>query len=175
MRRPGLELANATLHNSFYFHKHENRIRDLDAVLMQMQCFIEALLTSRRSDLRMRIKDWGRAYINLGLMRHMRGEARRLPCGAATDSFYVSPWGEILACNGSAEPWAMGDLNTQSFEETWHSAQAEVVRQEVRNCRRNCWMTGTAVPAVRRTPWVPALWILKNKLRLAAGQPLDLR
>ncbi len=171
----GLEFGNAAMHNSFYFHKHDNRIDDLDAVLAQMQRFIRALLTSRRSSLRMRAKDWGRAYINFGLMRYMQGQARPLPCGAATDTFFVSPWGEILACNGSPEPWVMGDLRTQSFDEIWHSSQAAEVRARVAVCRRNCWMTGTAVPAMRRTPWVPAWWILKNKARLALGRQLDLR
>jgi len=39
----------------------------------------------------------------------------------------------------------------------------------VRNCDRGCWMTGTAVPAMRRHPWAPALWVLQNKLRLMRG------
>ncbi len=170
----GIEFGSATMHNSFYFHKHDNRIEDRDKVLREMDRFIQALLTSRRSTLRMRVKDWGRAYLNLGLRRYVEGGQRPLPCGAATDTFFVSPWGEILACNGSAEPWVMGDLKTQSFEEIWHSPQAEKVREKVRGCQRNCWMTGTAVPAMRRTPWVPAWWILKNKLRLTLGRELDL-
>lgn len=167
-----VEFGNATMHNSFYFHKHDNRIENLDKVVMEMQRFIRALLTSKRSNWGMRIKDWGRAYLNLGLLRYVQGKARPLPCGAATDTFFVSPWGEILACNGSAEPWVMGDLNTQSVEEIWHSQQAEEVRLEVRECTRNCWMTGTAVPSMRKALWVPVLWIIKNKIRMAMGKEI---
>jgi len=122
----------------------------------------------------MRAKDWGRAYLNLGLLRYIRGETRALPCGAATDTFFVSPWGEILACNGSAEPWVMGELKTQSFEEIWHSPQAETIRQKVKECQRNCWMTGTAVPAMRKAIWVPLLWIFKNKIRIALGKEINI-
>lgn len=169
-----LEFSNATMHNSFYFHKHDNRIQDTDRVSAVMRSFVRRLLTSPRSNWRRRMKDWGRAYINLGLLRYLRGETRSLQCGAGTDTFFVSPWGEILACNGSEEPWVLGDLNTQSFEEIWHGHQADAVRQKVRACRRNCWMTGTAVPAMRKKVWVPAVWILQNKARLVFGKHLDL-
>ena len=165
-----IEFGNATMHNSFYFHKDDNEIRDTQAVAAQMQRFIRTLLTSRRRNLRRRVKDWGRAYINLGILRYMQGQARSLHCGAARDTFFVSPWGEILACNGSAEPWVMGDLTSQSFEDIWNSPQAAAVRQLVRTCQRQCWMTGTAVPAMRRRPWVPLLWVLKNKARLLLGK-----
>ncbi len=93
-----------------------------------------------------------------------------MPCGAGTDCLQVSPQGLIEACNGSAEPWVMGDLRTQSFEEIWQSAQAESVRRKVRQCDRNCCMTGSVVPAIRRQVWVPAWWVLKNKARLALGR-----
>ncbi|MEW5803134.1 MAG: radical SAM protein [bacterium] len=166
----GIEFGNATMHNSFYFHKFDNKIEDVDKAAAQMRRFIHALLTSKRSSLRMRVKDWARAYLNLGTMRYMEGKARSLSCGAATDTFFVDPWGMIIACNGSAEPWVMGDLKTQSFDEIWHSTQAERVRQKVKECRRNCWMTGTAVPAMRKNIWVPLLWMLKSKAHLALGK-----
>jgi len=168
----GIEFGNATMHNSFYFHKFDNEIVDVDKTVAQMKCFIHALLTSRRSNLRMRVKDWARAYLNWGLMRYIEGKARQLSCGAATDTFFIDPWGMIIACNGSASPWVLGDLKTQSFDEIWRSPQAEEVRRKVKECRRNCWMTGTAVPAMRKNIWMPLSWITKNKLRLAFGKEL---
>lgn len=167
-----VEFGNATMHNSFYFHKHDNRIEDVAQVVEVMKRFIQALLTSSRTDWRLRVKDWGRAYLNLGLLRYIQGNGRSLPCGAATDTFFVSPYGEILACNGSEEPWVMGDLKRQSFSEIWDSPQAEEIRQKVRGCRRNCWMTGTAVPAMRKNLLVPLTWIIKNKIRLALGKDI---
>jgi len=79
-----------------------------------------------------------------------------LPCGAASDLFFLDPYGQVLACNGSAEPWTMGDLRKSSFNQIWNSREAHAVREKVRKCQRNCWMVGTAVPAMRRKPWVPA-------------------
>ena len=167
-----LELANAVVHNSFYFHKLDNEIANREEVEAAMVDFIERLLTSPRKNLKKKAKDWFRAYLNLGLLRHVQGRSRPLPCGAGTDTFFVDPWGKILACNGSLRPMVMGDLNTQSFEEIWHSEQADEVRRQVASCKQDCWMTGTAVPAMRGNPWKPLSWVLKNKIRLARGKPV---
>ena len=165
-----LEFSNSTMHNSFYFFKEDNKIEDLKMVTGEMKKFIEALLRSKRKNMKMRVKDWFRAYINRGLLDYMQGKARALRCGAATDTFFLDPHGYVLACNGSAEPWIMGDLKTADFDEIWNSEQADLVREKVKHCDRNCWMTGTAVPAMRKKIWVPMYWVLNNKLRLAFGQ-----
>lgn len=170
--RMGVEFATCAMHNSFYFHKHDNRIVDLAFVENQMKQFISALLQSKRKDLKLKIKDWGRAFINLGILRYMQGQTRPLPCGAATDLFFLDPYGQVLACNGSREPWIMGNLQEKGFDQIWNSEEAEAVRYKVKQCQRNCWMVGTAVPAMRRSPWVPLLWITKNKVRLARGQEI---
>jgi MoaA/NifB/PqqE/SkfB family radical SAM enzyme len=170
----GVEFANAVVHNSFYFHKCDNRIENVEEVEKAMVDFMTALLRSPRSGLRERVKDWFRAYLNLGLLRHVRGEDRPIPCGAGTDTFFLDPWGRVLACNGSPEPMVMGDLTAHSFEEIWHSEQADRVRRQVAACKEGCWMTGTAVPAMRRHPMTPLLWVLKNKIRLMQGKPITL-
>lgn len=170
----GVEFANAVVHNSFYFFKDDNRIENVEEVTEKMTEFIDALLRSPRKHLKSRVKDWFRGYLNMGLLNHVLGKQRPIPCGAATDTFFLDPWGRVLACNGSPEPWVMGDLKTQSFEEIWHSEQAERVREMVRNCKRNCWMTGTAVPAMRREIWKPAIWVLRNKVRQIMGKPIVL-
>ncbi len=166
-----VELANAVVHNSFYFFKSDNAITNAGEVDEAMCRFIEALLRSPRGNPRKRVKDWFRAYLNLGLLAHVRGQRRPIPCGAGTDTFFIDPWGRVLACNGSAEPWIMGDLRTQSFDEIWNGAKAAEIRALVASCGRNCWMTGTAVPAMRRAPLKPALWVMKNKLRILRGKP----
>jgi MoaA/NifB/PqqE/SkfB family radical SAM enzyme len=165
----GVEFAQATMHNSFYFHKEDNKIENLDMVSETMKEFMIRLLTSKRASLRMRVKDWFRAYINMGILRYMQGKVRTIPCGAATDFFFLDPWGKILACNGSGDPWVMGDLTLQDFDDIWHSEQADKVRQKVAECDRNCWMTGSAVPAMRNKIWLPIMWVLRNKMRLMWG------
>lgn len=169
-----VEFANAVVHNSFYFFKEDNRIENLEEFEGVMEQFIEALLRSPRSRLKKRVKDWFRAYLNLGLLGHVQGKDRPIPCNAGTDTFFLDPLGRVLACNGSPQPLVMGDLASQSFEEIWHGEQAERIRKMVCACRERCWMTGTAVPAMRRNPFKPARWVLKNKLRLMRGRPLCL-
>ena len=165
-----LEFSNSAMHNSFYFFKNDNKIEDLGLVTAEMTKFIEALLKSGRKNMRMRMKDWFRAYINLGLLNYMQGKTRPLPCGAGTDTFFLDPYGRILACNGSDEPFVMGDLKNMEFDEIWNSTLADSIREKVNNCTKNCWMTGTAVPAMRRRVWIPIFWVLNNKIRLALGR-----
>ena len=167
-----VEFSQSTMHNSFYFHKFDNRIEDIERVGTIMEEFIKRLLNSKRKNLKMRVKDWFRAYINMGLLRYIKGENRPIPCGAGTDSFFVDPRGRVLACNGSDEPWVMGDLKVQGFEEIWRSEQADQVRNLVKNCKKNCWMTGTSVPAMRSNLWIPFNWVLGNKLRTILNQKI---
>ncbi len=168
-----LEFSQSTMHNSFYFFKHDNKIENLNIIEEKMQIFIKDLLTSKRKNLKLKIKDWFRAYINAGLLRYMRGQERAIPCYAGIESFFVDPWGRVLACNGSAEPWIMGDLNVQKFPEIWNSKQAESIRELVKNCKRNCWMTGSSVPAMRRNIWKPFLWVVSQKMNLLMGKGIN--
>ncbi len=169
-----VEFANAVVHNSFYFHKKDNQIENVAEVEQAMQDFMAALLTSPRKKLKKRVKDWFRAYLNLGLLHHVQGKPRPIACGAGTDTFFLDPYGRILACNGSQEPYVMGDLTKNSFKEIWNSTLAEEVRKRVANCSQACWMTGTAVPAMRKKPWQPIKWVLTNKIRIARGKPIRL-
>ncbi|MGQ9846692.1 MAG: radical SAM/SPASM domain-containing protein [Bacteroidales bacterium] len=169
----GLEFSQSTMHNSFYFFKKDNKIENIEIVEEKMKQFVKILLSSKRKDLRLRIKDWFRAYINAGLLRYMKGKERAIPCYAGTESFFVDPWGRILACNGSEEPWFMGDLRAQEFEEIWFSEQANRVRNLVQNCQRNCWMTGSSVPAMRKNISEPLMWVLANKIRLMLKKEIN--
>jgi MoaA/NifB/PqqE/SkfB family radical SAM enzyme len=169
-----VEFSQSTMHNSFYFHKMDNKIENFGLIDKIMEDFITKLLQSKRKNMKLRIKDWFRAYINMGLLRYMKGQVRPIPCGAGTDSFFVDPWGKIITCNGSPEPWVMGNLKNQDFDEIWHSDQSENVRELVKKCKQNCWMTGTSVPAMRKKILVPIRWVLRNKLRLKLGKDIYL-
>lgn len=50
----GVEFGGSTMHNSFYFHKDDNYINDLDHTLKEMNRYIRMLLQSRRTNLRLR-------------------------------------------------------------------------------------------------------------------------
>jgi radical SAM protein with 4Fe4S-binding SPASM domain len=153
-----LEFATSVVHSSFYFHKEDNEIPEKEAVADAYRRLMRALLGSSRS------KNWFRAYYVMGIINRIYGQPRPLPCKMATIGFFVDPFGEVLPCNMLKEP--MGNLREQSFEEIWHGERAEHVRQLVRNCPEQCWMTGSASCAMREKVWIPALWVFKSKLEL---------
>lgn len=157
----GVEFATAAVHNSFYFHAYDNALTKRAEIVRNLDELIRDLLKSKRP------KNWYRAYFNRGLAEYVRGNPRLLPCTAATDVFFLDPWGEVYPCNG-LEPryWmeSLGNLHEASFEEIWNSEKAASVRAKVRVCPKNCWMIGTASPAMKKRPWRPTLWIIKNKI-----------
>ncbi|MEW6602844.1 MAG: radical SAM protein, partial [Nitrospirota bacterium] len=134
----GYEFATATLHNSHYFHKLDNRIGDKDMVCGEFEKLVEELLRSRS------IKKWFRAYFNYGLMNYIYGGRRFLMCEMGTESCFIDPSGDVLACNGMDVKIPMGNIRENSFDEIWNSEQANKVREIVKTCRKQCWMVGSA-------------------------------
>lgn len=155
-----LEFATAAVHNSFYFHKYDNEIKNKAEVIACFEELIKELLCTKK------VKSWFRAYFNYGLINYIKGGKRLLPCEAGTENFFVDPWGEVRPCNGLEESiWmdSMGNLNKQSFDEIWTSPKAKEIREKVKTCPKNCWMIGTAAPVMKKYISKPALWIIKNK------------
>lgn len=159
-KRLKVEFATAAVHNSFYFHAGHNRLARPEAAARSLEKLVEELLRSRRP------KDWFRAYFNRGLRDYVLGRPRLLPCPAGREMFFLDPFGEIYPCNG-LEPrfWqeSMGNLRRASFEEIWNSEKAAEVRARVKTCPKNCWMIGTASPAMKKHIVKPALWVVGRK------------
>ncbi len=153
----GMEFATASLHNSFYFVESNNIIKDRPMVAKNFENLINELLKSNSP------KKWFRAYFNHGLINYIYGQKRLLPCDMAFDTFFIDPYGDVMPCNGTKEKEVMGNLNEQSWDELWNSAQADEVRKKVRSCGRNCWMIGSVSPAMHKYIWVPAAWVIKHK------------
>ncbi len=155
----GMEFATAVLHNSFYFRKETNKINDKLMVAEEFEKLINKLIKSPHP------KKWFRAYFNHGLINYIYGNERLLPCDMASSGFFMDPFGNILPCNGSKEKWIMGNLNTQTWDEIWHSKEAEEARRKVKSCNRNCWMIGSAVPAMKKKIIKTSMWVLKHKIK----------
>jgi len=164
--RMDAEFAQAVPHNSYYFHTDDNEILDVEAVQAALRGLMTAFLRSRKP------KEWFRAYLNRGLVDFVGGADRRLDCTGGSDIFFLDPFGEIYPCNG--RQLSMGNLHDSTFEGIWHGERAAEVRSAVMSCERRCWMTGTAVPAMRRNLPRVAWWVARNKLRVAMGRPMDL-
>ena len=156
----GLEFATATTHNSYYFHKADNAYVNSEMVAGEFEKIARELLKTNRP------KNWFRAYFNMGLANRVRGGKRPLPCEVGTDVFFLDPAAYVMPCNGSNEPIIMGNLHEKPFEAIWRSPRAEEARKQVKACRKECWMIGSASPAMKRHIAVPLKWVVKNKLKV---------
>ena len=156
----GYEFATATLHNSHYFHKLDNVIDDKEMVCNEFARLIKELLKSKS------VKKWFRAYFNYGLMNYINGGKRFLKCEMGTEACFLDPSGDLLACNGMNMKVPMGNIREQTFDEIWNSENARNVRDKVKACKKECWMVGSAAPAIKKNLYKPALWVFKNKLRV---------
>lgn len=166
-----IEFATAAVHNSYYFHKLDNEILEKEKVTACFKELINDLLKTKR------VKNWYRGYFNYGLINYIKGGERLLPCNAGTDMFFLDPWGNIRPCNGMDSDSldnSMGNLNEKSFEEIWHSDKAKKIRENVKNCPKNCWMIGTASPAMKKNLLKPTRWVIKNKLKSLMGKEICL-
>lgn len=166
-RELGLEFATAAFHNSYYFHKADNVITNLDRVTDDFKELIRMQLAEGHP------KSWFRAFFNMGLINYIHGGRRLLPCEAGTTNFFIDPYGEVYPCNGLEEKYwkeSMGNIRRDDFMTIWQSEQAAKVREQVRTCPKNCWMVGTASPVMHKYLSHPAKWALQNKLRSLRGQ-----
>ena len=145
-----LEFATAILHNGYYFHKTDNALQKKDEIA---QCFHELIRDQLKSS---RPKNWFRAYFNHGIINYVYGGKRLLPCEMGRDIFLVDPFGEVRPCN--VLELSMGNIKESTFDSIWTSTQADKVREAVANCGMNCWMIGSASPAMKKHPLAPIRW-----------------
>ncbi len=166
-----MEFATAAYHNSFYFHKEDNKITNEDEVISNFYVLIDRLLKENNP------KSWFRAFFNLGLINYIKGNKRFLPCEAGTVNFFIEPYGDVYPCNGLEERYwkqSMGNIReVNNFEELWFSDRASEVRGLVRTCPKNCWMVGTAAPVMKKYIRHTAPWAIKHKIKSILGQKID--
>ena len=162
----GLEFATAAVHNSYYFHKHDNTFNKRKELIGELEKLIKELLQSRK------VKDWFRAYFNHGLINYIRGKPRLLNCRMGTHAFFLDPFGDIRPCNGGLDR-VMGNIRHQSFDEIWNGAAAERVREEVKACRHNCWMMGSVGERMKEDLRIPLSWVIRRKFIKSRGDCVD--
>jgi Fe-coproporphyrin III synthase len=167
-RAMGVELSTSTLHNAWQFYKNDNYFYNRKEVARKVEGLITSQLASGKP------KNWFRAYLNLGLIEKILGHKRLIRCTAGTDFAFIDPWSDVWTCNVRSD-LLMGNLARQSWEEIKASADAQKAIKKVHDCEQNCWMVTTARTAMRSNiiPQIPKMgplmWVLKNKLKVAAG------
>lgn len=166
----GMEFATAAFHNSYYFHRDDNRIAEKETVINDFHQLIERLLKENSP------KAWFRAFFNLGLINYIQDGKRMLPCQAGTANFFIEPYGDVYPCNGLEERYwkkSMGNIRDyDNFSDLWLSPAAREVRQLVSTCPKNCWMVGTAAPVMKKHIRHPLKWVVKNKIKSLLGKPI---
>ncbi|MCK5505353.1 MAG: radical SAM protein, partial [Thermodesulfovibrionia bacterium] len=173
-KKHGFEFATATLHNGFQFHKSDNVPYNRAETAGHMGKLINEMLKG------LNIKNWFRAYLNMGLMAKVLGHKRMLKCAAGTDFAFIDPWGDVYACNVRPDLRA-GNLETQSWDEIWNSEVAGALKEKVNGCNHNCWMVGSAKTAMRRPKYPklpkagPLLWVVYNKLITMCGGDINFK
>jgi MoaA/NifB/PqqE/SkfB family radical SAM enzyme len=167
-KKYGFEFATSTLHNGFQFHKYDNTPSDR----LKLAKHTEALVTEMLKGYS--VKNWFRAYLNLGLIAKMLGQDRILQCSAATDFVFIDPRSDVYACNVRPD-LKLGNLENQEWDEIWQSPVAGEIKKKVSRCTNNCWMVGSAKTAMRnrKYPGLPGIaplkWVIYNKLRMIFG------
>ncbi|WP_106829017.1 radical SAM protein [Parabacteroides pacaensis] len=166
-----MQFATASFHNSFYFHKYDNQVTNIDEVCANFDELIQRLMKENSP------KSWFRAFFNLGLINYIKDGRRMLPCEAGTENFFVDPFGNVLPCNGMEKScWfdTMGNLNdVKDFMEIWNSERAAKVREKVASCSKSCWMIGSASPVMKKYLRQILPWVIKNKLKVINGGKVD--
>ncbi len=168
----GVELATSTLHNAWQFHKNDNYFYDRIRVAKEVEGLITAMMKTNK------VKNWFRAYLNLGLIKKILGQDRLIKCTAGTDFIFIDPWADVWACNVRTD-LPMGNLSRQTWEDILQSDVARQSRDKVAVCQQNCWMVTTARTAMRSTvipifpKFAPMLWVMINKIKVSLGMNIN--
>lgn len=171
-RAEGIELATSTLHNAWQFYKNDNYFYNRVNVAREVEGLVESMLKTNK------VKNWFRAYLNLGLIEKILGHDRLIPCTAGRDFAFIDPWSDVWACNVRSD-LPMGNLARQDWSEIMESEVARQTLHKVAQCSQNCWMVTTARTAMRSTlvPQMPKLspmaWVVYNKLKVTLGGKID--
>lgn len=165
------EFATSALHNAFQFHKGDNFPYDRTYVARKVEGMIKEMLKTNN------IKNWFRAYLNLGLIEKILGHDRLIKCTAGEDFVFIDPWSDVYLCNVRNDLLA-GNLKKQTWAEITNSDLYKNKVNNVHTCTQNCWMVTTARTAMRSKmhPSLPKLkvlkWVIKNKIKVILGRDI---
>jgi len=89
-------------------------------------------------------------YYMRGVIRYIRAPAaRRLPCSAGSDSFFLDPEGNVYPC--IILNLRMGNVRKEPLEHIWNSAEAQRARRMIRESLcPGCWVECETFRDIRR-------------------------
>ena len=154
----GVDFGVGVIHNSFYFSKDDNAIKNEDALKTELKKLVRVQLKSKRK------KDWARAFFNDMSINYIDGKPMPVKCDAGISSFTIECNGNVLPCNMTPTEWVMGNIKSQTWDEILGSKEAVEINNRCRNCKLNCWSICNVQSAIKKKIWVPGCWFIKNKI-----------
>jgi len=98
-----------------------------------------APLRSHRSEIPEQIKKWSENYDYVSLYENWVSRNLRLKCFSILDSVVILPNGDVPICQNL--PTKLGNINEQSLDEVFNSAESsEVQKHHSHNCNQ-CWVS----------------------------------
>lgn len=132
----GYQFATGAVHNSFFF---ESTSEEIEHSLEVRDTLLELANKMRHDGI---FKNKYRAIFNEELANYVIGKPICFPCQATNGFFALDPYGNILSCVGSEKARVMGNIINNDFFTVWNSERANKIREECRQCKRNCCMSG---------------------------------
>jgi len=168
-RKLGIQFAlNVAYNSSIYFKNVSGEyLIDYEELKDNLDYIVNRELRSLEP------KRWFRAYFEHALVGYVSGQKKLENCTAGVDFFYLDPQGNVYPC--TVLDMRLGNLQEKSFDDIWNSKEAQKVRDYIKQCPYNCWMVCNAVPMIKKHPYIPLSWIMKNKFNLHAGRPIAYR
>lgn len=157
-RQKDIQLALALVQNSdIYFHKSDNRLSAVKRIEAGLDYIIKKELAGWN------LKHWLRAFYDYGLKYNLLTGKRLLPSGAAYDSLFIDPNGDIYPSNLLA--LKMGNLQEKTLDEVWSSDQAAETRKMIEEQEiTESWIICTIRGEIKKHPLKVGWWIIKNKI-----------
>ncbi len=154
----GVDFGVSVVHNSFYFSKDNNAINNDEVLKRELKRLVDLELKSKRK------KDWARAFFNDMSINYIDGKPMPVRCDAGRSSFTIECNGNVLPCNMTPTEWVMGNIREQSWEEVLSGEKAVEINKRCRACTLNCWSVCNVQSALKKHIWIPAKWLLINKM-----------
>lgn len=154
----GVDFGVGVIHNSFYFSKDDNTIKNENLLKTELNKLVWAQLKSKRK------KDWARAFFNDMSINYIDGKPMPIKCDAGKSSFTIECNGNVLPCNMTPTEWIMGNIKKQTWEEVLQSKKALEINERCRKCKLNCWSICNVQSAIKKKIWVPFFWLCKEFL-----------
>ena len=157
-RKFKLELSLVPAHASaVHFLTSDTAPANLEVLQPQLEIFISRLLRSVSPRL------WLRAHFADRVGKYIACRLPSFSCRAGNDFFFLQADGTIYPCNVCSKP--LGNIIEADFHRIWFSPEADLVRQEVSKCHRQCWMVCNARSYYRAHFLQVLLWIFAQKFR----------